>query len=152
MISSVHPVMADILNFYFLALIIQVEVKIDNSHETSKDTVLANYIIEAALYDTGSWYNCDGNADLLSSNVANIKLNPSTTSLGFHGYVLVGRIEMPRLWSAEQVRELSSFRFLSHFILKLGALMLIDSGLLIIILNCNWVNEFSWKMHCHMSV
>lgn len=81
---------------------IQVEVKIDNSHETSKDTVLANYIIEAALYDTGSWYNCDGYADLLSSNVANIKLNPSTASLGFHGYVLVGRIEKPRLWSAEQ--------------------------------------------------
>jgi beta-galactosidase len=84
-------------------------VKIDNSRETSKDRVLENYNIEAALYDTGSWYNFDGYADLLASNVANIKLNPSTASLGFHGYVLDGRLEMPRLWSAEQVRELCLF-------------------------------------------
>ncbi|KAG2671874.1 hypothetical protein I3760_13G013400 [Carya illinoinensis] len=81
---------------------VQVEVKIDNSQETSKDGVLTDYTIEAALYETGSWYNFDGYSDLLSSNVANIKLTPSTASLGFHGYVLVGRIEMPRLWSAEQ--------------------------------------------------
>ncbi|KAG7948524.1 hypothetical protein I3843_13G012200 [Carya illinoinensis] len=81
---------------------VQVEVKIDNSQETSKDCVLTDYTIEAALYETGSWYNFDVYSDLLSSNVANIKLTPSTASLGFHGYVLVGRIEMPRLWSAEQ--------------------------------------------------
>lgn len=93
--------------FLFLALIIQVEVKIDNSCDASKDRVLENYTIEAALYDTGSWYNFDGHADLLGSHVANIKLSPSTTRLGFHGYVLGGRLESPRLWSAEQVRELT---------------------------------------------
>ncbi|KAM3685851.1 hypothetical protein ACJW31_11G150000 [Castanea mollissima] len=81
---------------------VQVEVKIDNSCEASKDRVLENYTIEAALYDTGSWYNFDGHADLLASHVANIKLSSSTTRLGFHGYVLGGRLESPRLWSAEQ--------------------------------------------------
>lgn len=95
-------------------------MKIDNSRETSKDSFLANYSIEAALYDTGTWYKFDGNVDLLSSNVANMKLNTLTSNLGFHGYVLVGRIEMPRLWSAEQVRKLTSFRLLFHF--KLDAL------------------------------
>ncbi|XVF00254.1 hypothetical protein REPUB_Repub03eG0269200 [Reevesia pubescens] len=81
---------------------IQVEVKIDCSRETSKDKVLTNFIIEAALYDAGCWYNNDGNVDLISSNVSNIKLNsfPAGT-LGFHGYVLVGKLEKPKLWSAE---------------------------------------------------
>lgn len=110
-------------------------MKIDESRETSKDGVLANYTIEAALYDTGSWYNFDGYSDLLSSNMANIKLTPSTASLGFHGYVLVGRIEMPRLWSAEQVRKLSSFRFIFHSLLNLDALLLIVTALLIRTLN-----------------
>ncbi|XP_022764757.1 uncharacterized protein LOC111309977 isoform X3 [Durio zibethinus] len=82
---------------------IEVEVKIDCSRETSKDKVLTNFIIEAALYDAGSWYNHDGNIDLLSSNVANIRLKPFPTgTLGFHGYMLVGKLEKPKLWSAEQ--------------------------------------------------
>ncbi|XWS65492.1 hypothetical protein CRYUN_Cryun05aG0117500 [Craigia yunnanensis] len=81
---------------------IQVEVKIDCSRETSKDKALTNIVIEAALYDAGSWYNHDGNVDLLSSNMANIKLNPFPTgTLGFHGYVLLGKLEKPKLWSAE---------------------------------------------------
>lgn len=81
---------------------IEVEVEIDCSLETSKDNILTNFVIEAGLYDTGSWYNCDGCIDLLSSNVANIQLNPSTASVEFPGYVLVGKLEMPKLWSAEQ--------------------------------------------------
>ncbi|KAK5826678.1 Beta-galactosidase [Gossypium arboreum] len=81
---------------------IQLEVKIDCSRETSKDIVLTDFIIEAALYDAGSWYNCDGNVDLLSSNVANIELNRfPTQTLGFHGYMLKGKLEKPKLWSAE---------------------------------------------------
>ncbi|XVF41109.1 hypothetical protein PTKIN_Ptkin01aG0254100 [Pterospermum kingtungense] len=81
---------------------IQVEVKIDCSRETSKDQVLTNFIIEAALYDAGSWYKNDGNVDLLSSYVASIKLNPLPAgTLGFHGYVLQGNLEKPKLWSAE---------------------------------------------------
>ncbi|XP_031257673.1 uncharacterized protein LOC116115688 [Pistacia vera] len=86
---------------FFYALI-QVEVKIDTSREASKDSVLANFGIEAALYDTRSWYSHDGISDLLSSNVANIKLSPSSASVDFPGYVLEGKLEMPRLWSAEQ--------------------------------------------------
>lgn len=79
-------------------------MKIDNSRETSKDSVLANFIIEAVLFDTESWYRSGGSVDLLSSNVANLKLDLSpSTRLGFHGYLLVGRLKVPRLWSAEQV-------------------------------------------------
>ncbi|KAH9697963.1 Lactase [Citrus sinensis] len=85
-----------------VVIIIQVEVEIDCSPEISKDSILANFVIEAGLYDTGSWYNCDGCIDLLSSKVANIQLNPSTASVEFPGYMLVGKLEMPRLWSAEQ--------------------------------------------------
>ncbi|KAM5551686.1 hypothetical protein ABKV19_026503 [Rosa sericea] len=82
---------------------LQVEVKIDNSQETSKDSVLDNFTIEAALFDSGSWYSSGGSADLLSSNVANLKLDLSPrTVLGFRDYLLVGRLEVPRLWSAEQ--------------------------------------------------
>ncbi|TXG49102.1 hypothetical protein EZV62_024977 [Acer yangbiense] len=81
---------------------IQVEVKIDCSLETSKDSALSNFAIEAALYDTESWYSSSGHIDLLSSNVANIKLNPFTPRVDFPGNVLVGKLKMPRLWSAEQ--------------------------------------------------
>lgn len=83
----------------------QVEVKIDNSRDTSKDSVLANYVIEAALFDTARWYSSDRCADLQLSKMDSIKLNlSSSTSQGFHGYLLVGRLDMPWLWSAEKVR------------------------------------------------
>lgn len=84
-------------------------MEIDSSKETSKDSILANFVIEAGLYDTGSWYNSDGCIDLLSSNMTSIQLNPSTASVEFPGYVLVGKLEVPRLWSAEQVRNLGTF-------------------------------------------
>ncbi|KAM7264111.1 hypothetical protein ACFE04_001794 [Oxalis oulophora] len=81
---------------------IQVDVKIDFSQEASKETAHSNVIIEASLYDTESWYNSDRGLDLLSSNVANVKYDPpSTPTLGFHGYVLSGKLEKPKLWSAE---------------------------------------------------
>lgn len=90
-------------------------MKIDCSRETSKDKVLTNFIIEAALYDAGSWYKHDGNVDLLSSNVANIKLSPfPAETLGFHGYMLQGKLEKPKLWSAEDVRFSQSIQI--HFI------------------------------------
>lgn len=82
---------------------IEVEVKIDNSQKTSNGSLLENFTIEAAVFDTGMWYDGDGDNDLLSSNVAHMKLNPSTSSsLGFHGYILVGNLKHPKLWSAEQ--------------------------------------------------
>lgn len=90
----------------FFCALIQVEVKIDTTQEASKGRVLDNFVIEAALYDTRSWYNHNGIGDLLSSNVANIKLRPSIgASVDFPGFVLEGKLEMPRLWSVEQVRK-----------------------------------------------
>ncbi|CAK7336520.1 unnamed protein product [Dovyalis caffra] len=47
---------------------IQVEVKIESSLAIPRDKILSNFTIEAALYDTGSWYNSEESADLLSSN------------------------------------------------------------------------------------
>lgn len=90
---------------------IQVEVKLDNSREESKESVLKNYTIEAAVYDSGSWFASDGNPDLLSSHVADVKLQPSGAPLGFHGFVLVGKIQSPKLWSAEQVRNFNHLCF-----------------------------------------
>lgn len=82
---------------------IEVEVIIDNSQETPKDNVLAQFTIEASLFDTKGWYESDSCADLISSNVANLKLNIKSTPLqGFHGYLLSGKLDAPKLWSAEQ--------------------------------------------------
>jgi len=83
-------------NFSYADL--QVEVKIDNSWETSVE----NFTIEAALYDNGNWYDNDGDVDFLSSNVAHLEIIPSTGPRGFTGYRLVGQLSMPKLWSAEQ--------------------------------------------------
>lgn len=90
----------------------QVEVKIDNSSEASKENILANFTIEAALFDNGNWYGSDGDIDLLSSNVAHLEISPpSGAILGFKGYLLAGQLPMPKLWSAEQVRNLVTLRF-----------------------------------------
>ncbi|KAL2478168.1 glycoside hydrolase family 2 protein [Forsythia ovata] len=82
---------------------IQVEVKIDKSTETSEDTIAVNFTIEAEIFDTGSWYTGNGHVDLLSSNVAHLQLTQSVDYiLGFIGYQLSGKVQMPKLWSAEQ--------------------------------------------------
>lgn len=95
-------------------------MKIDCSREMSKDKVLTDFTIEAALFDAGVWYNHDGNVDLLSSNVANIVLKTVPTgTLGFHGYVLVGKLEKPKLWSAEQVRFLVNQNYFKLILLYL---------------------------------
>ncbi|OVA04094.1 Beta galactosidase small chain/ domain 5 [Macleaya cordata] len=82
---------------------VQVEVKLESSKETANDGLLTNFSIEAVIYDTGRWYECDGNVNLLSSDVAHLKLDQAPNALpGFHGYVLGGKLELPKLWSAEQ--------------------------------------------------
>jgi len=85
---------------------IEVEVEID-SHKQDREHV-STLSIEAALYD-----NCglsdSLDADLSSANVVNLKPKPKATRrhcLGFHGYVLGGKIENPKLWSSEHVRNL----------------------------------------------
>lgn len=84
-------------------------MKIDSSLEASKENFINDFKLEAVLFDSGTWdnNNHESHVDLLSSNVANVKLTllPGT-ALGFHGYVLGGRLEKPRLWSAEQVLEI----------------------------------------------
>ncbi|CAI0461856.1 unnamed protein product, partial [Linum tenue] len=81
---------------------IQVEVKIDNSRASPKDDPCVSFSINAALYDTGSWYTSDGSG-LLSNIVVNLTTIPSSDAiLGFVGYTLSGKLDMPKLWSAEQ--------------------------------------------------
>ncbi|KAI3844214.1 hypothetical protein MKX03_032285 [Papaver bracteatum] len=78
---------------------IQVEVKI----EPVSDCLLTNFSLEAVIYDTASWYECEEKADLLASSVAHLKLHQVPNPvLGFHGYILGGQLELPKLWSAEQ--------------------------------------------------
>lgn len=121
-ITSVDYPLHEKLNMH-ASVILQVEVKIDNSLEKRKGDFLNDFKLEAVLFDTGNWNNHEGLADLLSSNVANVKLSllsTTTTALGFHGYVLGGRLEKPKLWSAEQVMKiiinlLVSLLFLCHY-------------------------------------
>lgn len=76
----------------------------------SKDNFLSSYSLEADLYDTSNWYKHDEYSDLVPTKVASTKLHlSSTTTLGFPGYLLHGKLGNPRLWSAEQVRNLTSF-------------------------------------------
>lgn len=90
-------------------IIIQVEVVIDISKETPKGNVLKNYTIQAAVFDTMSFPSSGGQIDLLSTDVAHLEFCPtSAATLGFHGYVLVGKLQTPKLWSAEQVWNFSS--------------------------------------------
>lgn len=88
-------------------------MKIDNSLETSKDSILNKFSIEAELFDSAKWHDSDEYCDLHSSSVAHMELDPSSSTaiFGFLGYVLVGKLESPKLWSAEQVRNLSWFIF-----------------------------------------
>lgn len=93
-------------------------MKIDNMQESSKHLVLSNFIIEAAVFDTKNWYNSEGFNCELSPKVANLKLNPSPSpTLGFHGYLLEGKLDLPNLWSAEQVSSslsIANFGFASQ--------------------------------------
>lgn len=83
----------------------QVEVKIDNSFE-NKDIV--DFTIEASLYDNGNWLSRSDRIDLLSANIADLELVLSSDPcLGFKGYMLVGKVQVPKLWSAEQVSDFS---------------------------------------------
>lgn len=69
----------------------------------------ANFTIEATLYDTTTWSGYQDNMDLESYSILHMepKVLPSGY-LGFHGYQLVGRLERPKLWSAEHVSSLNT--------------------------------------------
>lgn len=84
---------------------IQVEVQIETWKGSHEENILDHFTIEAALFDTARWHSSNDHADLLSSSVANLELHSSySPCIGFMGYLLMGRVLMPRLWSAEQVK------------------------------------------------
>ncbi|KAB8085246.1 hypothetical protein EE612_008019 [Oryza sativa] len=80
---------------------IEVEVEIDSQKQDREH--VSTLSIEATLYDNY------GPADVLTSDmsaasVANLKLKPASRPkhcYGFHGYVLGGKVENPKLWSSE---------------------------------------------------
>ncbi|XP_016484658.1 uncharacterized protein LOC107805179 [Nicotiana tabacum] len=79
---------------------VEVEVKIDNSFQNND---IIDFIIEASLYDSGNWLSCSDHIDLLSASIAHLELALSSDPcLGFKGYMLVGKVQAPKLWSAEQ--------------------------------------------------
>lgn len=82
-----------------------------DSHKEDQEHV-STLSLEARLYDNSGL--SDGfSADQLSSIVVNLK--PKTKSVsrcfGFHGYILGGKIESPKLWSSEHVRGLTREKF-----------------------------------------
>ncbi|KAL0429173.1 UNVERIFIED_CONTAM: hypothetical protein Sradi_0543300, partial [Sesamum radiatum] len=93
-----------------------VEVKIDcsalnfdNSVETgnwfkiAEDKFITSFTIEAEIFDTGSLYTSNGHANLPSTSVAHLQLTSSVDFyLGFIGYQLKGKLQTPKLWTAEQ--------------------------------------------------
>lgn len=78
--------------------------------EISKDVNLSSLTMEATLYDNAGWCNGGDNSrkmDLTSYDVVHMKLKSQHAGrVGFHGYHLEGKLERPRLWSSEHVRNL----------------------------------------------
>jgi len=86
-------------------------VEID-SHKQDREHV-PTLSIEATLFDNSGLSNSI-DADLSSANAVNLKPKPKPTRgpfPGFHGYVLGGKIENPKLWSSEHVRDITQGKF-----------------------------------------
>jgi beta-galactosidase len=100
----------EMLLMLFSMSLCQVEVEID-SHKEDWEHV-STLSIEAILYDNSGPSDVF-NAGHLSAVAVNLK--PKTKSVsrcfGFHGYVLGGKIENPKLWSSEHVRGPTSWKF-----------------------------------------
>lgn len=80
----------------------KVEVEIDNSYE---HLTLSEFIVEASIYENGCLYNKDGGviSDLLSADATHLQfISKFDNCLGFKGHSLVGKLQSPALWSAEQ--------------------------------------------------
>lgn len=79
-----------------------------DSHKQDREHV-SSLSIEATLYDD-SRQSGGLNSDMSSANVVNLKAKPNPKGgpcHGFHGYVLGGKMENPKLWSSEKVRDLN---------------------------------------------
>lgn len=84
----------------------QVEVKLDGLSKYLEETNLANFTIEASLYDnTGySYGDVNGVFDLNPYKVVHMVVkSPAVDIHGFHGYLLAGKFNEPKLWSSEHV-------------------------------------------------
>ncbi|CAO2816155.1 unnamed protein product [Amaranthus hypochondriacus] len=80
---------------------LEVEVKVDTPQGTSRDCILSDFTLETGVYDNGKWDGNDSSDDLLASLVTQMELIPPQ-SFRFNGYHFKGKIDRPRLWSAEQ--------------------------------------------------
>ncbi|KAH0468778.1 hypothetical protein IEQ34_002010 [Dendrobium chrysotoxum] len=83
---------------------IEVEVKVDGLSKYLQETNLANFTIEASLYDnTGySYGDVNGVFDLNPYKVIHMVVkSPAVDIHGFHGYLLTGKFNEPKLWSSE---------------------------------------------------
>ncbi|KAI7729494.1 hypothetical protein M8C21_024494 [Ambrosia artemisiifolia] len=75
---------------------LEVEVILDKSTEVKVNEEVK---IEVKLFDISG----DECSDLLSTDVAHLELHPPPRMpLGFHGYRLTGKLNNPKLWSAEK--------------------------------------------------
>ncbi|KMT17108.1 hypothetical protein BVRB_2g041620 [Beta vulgaris subsp. vulgaris] len=80
---------------------LEVEVKVDTPQAMPRDCILTNFTLEAGVYDIGKWLGNDEPVDLLASVVTQMELIPPP-SFRFNGYHFKGKIDSPKLWSAEQ--------------------------------------------------
>lgn len=88
----------------------QVEVEIAKAKTKPEEGAHLDLIVEAKLFDISGWDKSGGIADLLSSNVADMKYKSSSAST----LVLEGKLERPRLWSAEHVSMHGLFLIFSY--------------------------------------
>lgn len=80
---------------------LEVEVKVDTPQGMPRDSILSDFTLETGIYDNGKWHGTDGSVDLLASVVTQMELVPPAC-FRFNGYHFKGKIDRPRLWSAEQ--------------------------------------------------
>ena len=77
-------------------------MKIDTLSPQSGD--LSNFTIDVMLCDTTNWADHEDYMNLESYNISHMKPKVFPSGLlGFHGYQFDGRLERPKLWSAEYV-------------------------------------------------
>ncbi|KAM0834535.1 hypothetical protein ACQ4PT_063560 [Festuca glaucescens] len=81
---------------------IEVEVEIDSNKQDREH--IPTFSIEATIFDNSG--PSDGlNSDMSVANVVNLKSKPNPKGgpcHGFHGYVLGGKMQNPKLWSSEK--------------------------------------------------
>jgi beta-galactosidase len=99
-------------------------VEIDSNKQDREH--VPTFSIEATIFDNSG--PSDGlNSDMSAANVVNLKSKPNPKGgpcHGFHGYVLGGKMENPKLWSSEKVRDLILGKFHKMLLLQLNCYIL----------------------------